>query len=305
LSKGANHDHPSVPPPPAAQAEIGWLKARYTFSFARYYDPHHMGFRTLRVMNEDRVAPGRGFGTHPHDNMEIPHVHHLGPAQAPGQHGGQRHHRPRRCPAHDRRIWDRAQRESTPRRPIRCTSFQIWIEPERENLPPGHEEANFSTPRPPTATGSGRSRPRTPADGALKIYQDPARLFAATLDAGRDVAHTLAKDRHGLAATDPRQALAQWDALAAGDGAAISDESALKIRADEEAEFLLFDPGLGDKQNMIVVAPPFGAVFFWITGQKPGATRLIRRPRACRYLPRARSARAAPGFWKEKPWPHG
>ena len=220
-------------------AEIGWLKAKYTFSFSRYYDPAHMGFRTLRVMNEDRVAPGRGFGTHPHDNMEIltyiisgqlKHQDSTGAAAIIGP-GDVQHMTAGSGIEH-------SEVNASATDPVHL--LQIWIEPERMNLPPGHEEGNFSTAQAPHRNRLRLVAAKDPADGALKVYQD-VRLYAATLDAGREAAHALAPGRHAWIQVVRGGLGVNGTALAAGDGAAISDEKALKIRANEESEFLLFD----------------------------------------------------------------
>ncbi len=221
------------------QAEIGWLKAKYTFSFARYYDPKHMGFRTLRVMNEDRVAPGRGFGTHPHDNMEIltyiisgqlKHQDSTGASAIIGP-GDVQHMTAGSGIEH-------SEINASATEPVHL--LQIWIEPDKENLKPGHEEANFSTAKAPHRNRLRLIAAKDPTDGALPVHQD-IRLFGATLDGGQEVSHTLAKGRHAWLQLIRGQVRLNGTALGAGDGAAVSDESALKIRADEEAEFLLFD----------------------------------------------------------------
>src|SRR5882762_4172913 len=124
------------------QAEIGWLKAKYTFSFARYYDPQHMSFRSLRVMNEDRVAPGMGFGKHPHRDMEIVtyvlegtlfHEDSLGHKGPIGSGELQRitagtgiYH---------------SERNGSDTKPVHL--YQIWLFPDRTNLPPGYEQKRF------------------------------------------------------------------------------------------------------------------------------------------------------------------
>lgn len=223
------------------QADIGWLKARYSFSFARYHDPKHMGFRTLRVINEDRVAGGRGFGAHPHDNMEIltyivsgqlRHRDNTGATAVIGP-GDVQHMTAGTGIEH-------SEVNASATEPVHL--LQIWIEPDKKSLAPGHEQANFST-----ATAPHRNRLRLvaakdPTDGALPIHQD-LRLFVATLDAGREVTHTLAggRGRHAWVQVIRGTIALNGTKLGAGDGAAVSDESKLTLKASEEAELLLFD----------------------------------------------------------------
>ena len=221
------------------QADIGWLKARYTFSFARYYDPHHMGFRSLRVINEDRIAPGRGFGTHPHDNMEIltyiisgqlRHQDSTGASAVIGP-GDVQHMTAGSGIEH-------SEVNASATDPVHL--LQIWIEPERENLTPGHEEGHFSTAQHPHRNRLRLVAARDPSDGALTVYQD-IRLWAATLDPGAKVTQTLAKGRHAWIQVVRGSLTVNGSTLAGGDGAAISDEPSLAIAAAEESEFLLFE----------------------------------------------------------------
>jgi redox-sensitive bicupin YhaK (pirin superfamily) len=219
------------------QADFGWLKARYTFSFARYYDPKFMGFRALRVMNEDRVAPGRGFGTHPHDNMEIltyivsgrlQHKDSSGGAAVIGA-GDVQHMTAGSGVEHS---------EVNPSTEEPVHLLQIWLEPDTQNLTPSHEEGHFSTVQ-------DRNRlklvaAKDPTDGALPVHQD-VRLFAATLDRGREVKHSLAKGRHAWVQVIRGGVDVNGTTMEAGDGAAVSDEAALAITASQEAEFLVFD----------------------------------------------------------------
>ena len=221
------------------QAEIGWLKAKYTFSFARYYDPAHMGFRSLRVMNQDIVAPGRGFGTHPHDNMEIltyiisgqlKHQDSTGASAIIGP-GDVQHMTAGSGIEH-------SEVNASPTDPVHL--LQIWIEPDKENLPPGHEEANFSTAKAPHRNRLRLVAAKDPTDGALPVHQD-IRLFAATFDPGTKVTGALAKGRHAWVQVVRGAITVNGTGLSAGDGAAISNETPLAIAASEESEFLLFD----------------------------------------------------------------
>ncbi|HEX8203129.1 MAG TPA: pirin family protein [Isosphaeraceae bacterium] len=215
----------------------GWLDTYHSFSFARYYDPRHMGFRALRVINEDRVAPGRGFGAHPHEDMEIvtyvldgalEHRDSLGTGSTirPGElqrmtaGTGIRHS------------------EFNPSATEPVHLYQIWMVPEREGLEPAYEQRAF-----PEAERRNRLRlVASPdgSDGALAIRQD-ARLYLATLDGGHGVSHVLAPGRHAWLQVLRGAVDVQGHLLAAGDGAALSDESGLTIRAGGPSEVLLFD----------------------------------------------------------------
>lgn len=215
----------------------GWLDTYHTFSFARYYDPRHMGFRALRVINEDRVAPGRGFGTHPHEDMEIvtyvlsgalAHQDSLGTAGTirPGE--------LQRMTAGT----GIAHSEFNPSDAEPVHLYQIWLLPEREGLEPSYEQRAFPEDQ-------RRNRLRLVAspdghDGSLSIRQD-ARLYLATLDGGREVSHDLATGRHAWLQVLRGDVDVNGIGLAAGDGAAVSDESALAIRAIGPSEVLLFD----------------------------------------------------------------
>jgi quercetin 2,3-dioxygenase len=215
----------------------GWLDTYHTFSFARYYDPRQMGFRALRVINEDRVAPGRGFGTHPHEDMEIvtyvldgalEHRDSLGTGSTirPGElqrmtaGTGIRHS------------------EFNPSEAEPVHLYQIWLLPEREGLEPSYEQRAFPEEE-------RRNRLRLVAspderDGSLTIRQD-ARLYLASLDGDREVSHEVAPGRHAWLQVLRGGVSMNGLALSAGDGAAVSDESDLTIKADGPSEVLLFD----------------------------------------------------------------
>jgi redox-sensitive bicupin YhaK (pirin superfamily) len=215
----------------------GWLDTYHTFSFARYYDPRHMGFRALRVINEDRVAPGRGFGMHPHEDMEIVTLVLSGALAHQDTLGTGSTIRPgelQRMTAGT----GIAHSEFNPSESEPVHLYQIWLLPEREGLEPSYEQRAF-----PEA--DRRDRLRLVAspdgrDGSLTIRQD-ARLYLATLGDGREVAHDVAPGRHAWLQVLRGDVSLNDVRLAAGDGAAASDETALAIRAEGPAEVLLFD----------------------------------------------------------------
>lgn len=213
----------------------GWLDTYHTFSFADYYDPEQMGFRALRVINDDRVEPGVGFGTHPHRDMEIityvldgelAHKDSMGNGSIirPGEvqrmsaGTGVRHSEMNPSPAQ----W--------------LHLLQIWIMPDRTGITPSYEQKMFEP-----AERQGRLRLVASPDGAggsVTIHQD-VRLYASLLD-GEEVSHAFDKGRYGWLHVARGNAVVNGIELGAGDGAAITDERSLTITGDG-AEVLLFD----------------------------------------------------------------
>ena len=225
---------------PAAErgrGQFGWLEARYTFSFGDFHDPHQMGFRALRVMNEDRIAPGRGFGEHGHRDMEIltyvlegslAHRDSLGNGAAlrPGElqsmtaGSGIRH----------------SEFNASTDEPVHL--YQVWLLPDRPGLPPRYDQRTF-------AEAERRGRFRVVAspdgrDGSLLIHQD-AEVFLATLEPGESANHAFAPGRHGWLQVLRGSAQLNGKPLSAGDGAALSDEPALTVNGDGPCEVMLFD----------------------------------------------------------------
>jgi redox-sensitive bicupin YhaK (pirin superfamily) len=215
----------------------GWLDTRHTFSFNDYYDPRHMGFRVLRVINEDRVQPGHGFGTHGHRDMEIlsyvlegalAHRDSLGNGSVlrPGE---------LQCMTAGTGI---RHSEFNPSESEPVHFYQIWLLPDRPGLPPRYDQRTFSEEE-------RRSRLRVVAspdgrDGSLTIHQ-AAEVFLSSLAAGERVEHEPASKRHAWLQV-LRGAVQLNDLpLAAGDGAAVSDEKSLTVLATEPSEVLLFD----------------------------------------------------------------
>jgi len=217
--------------------ETGWLDSRHSFSFGEYYDPGHMGFGTLRVINEDRVIPGAGFGTHAHRDMEIisyvlsgalEHKDSLGTGSVilPGE--------VQRMSAGTGITHSEFNHSKS--EPVHF--LQIWILPERQGLPPSYEQKRF-----PIEERRGRFRllgDRNGTDGAIIIHQD-VRLYAADLQPGETVAHELAEGRHAWLQVTRGVVMLDGDELREGDGAAISDERSIQLTTDTGAEVLLFD----------------------------------------------------------------
>jgi quercetin 2,3-dioxygenase len=217
--------------------DYGWLKTRHTFSFNDYYDPKWMGFRSLRVINEDWVAPGGSFPTHPHRDMEIityvlsgklEHKDSLGTGSVilPGD--GQRMTAGRGI----------RHSEANPSASDPVHLLQIWILPDKQGHEPGYEQKSF-----PEADKRGKFRLIASNDGAessVKINQD-AKLFVSLLAAGEEVNQSLDAKRHAWLQVAKGEVEVNGQKLHPGDGAAISEEKMLKIKAAEKAEVLLFD----------------------------------------------------------------
>ncbi len=215
----------------------GWLKTQHSFSFADYWDPKWMGFRSLRVINEDWVAPNTGFPTHPHRDMEIityvlegklEHKDSLGTGSVilPGDGqrmtagSGIRHS------------------EFNPSKSEPVHLLQIWIQPEKAALPPSYEQKSF-----PEAEKRGKLRliaSRDASDGSVKINQD-AKLYVSLLKPGDEVTHHLEASRHAWLQVARGAVELNGKNLSQGDGAAISNEKSLTIRGIADAEVLLFD----------------------------------------------------------------
>jgi redox-sensitive bicupin YhaK (pirin superfamily) len=218
-------------------ADHGWLDTYHTFSFADYWDPRHMGWGPLRVINEDRVAPGTGFPTHAHRDMEIityvlegalAHRDSLGTGSVitPGEvqrmsaGTGVRH----------------SEYNASSTEPVHL--LQIWIQPARAGIAPEYEQKTF-----PVSERRGRQRliaAPDGRDGAVTIHQDAA-VYATTLARGEAVGHAPAAGRLGWLQVARGALLLNGERLAQGDGAAIDNEHALTIEALENAEALLFD----------------------------------------------------------------
>jgi len=217
--------------------DYGWLNTKHTFSFSEYWEPRWMGFRSLRVINEDYVAPGSGFPTHPHSDMEIityvlegklEHKDSLGTGSVilPGD--GQRMTAGRGI----------RHSEYNPSKSERVHLYQIWILPEKKGLEPSYEQKSF-----PTAEKQGKLRliaSPDAKDGSVKINQD-AQLYVSLLEPGVQVVHTFGKGRHGWLQVAKGSVELDGETLQPGDGAAISDEEKLTLKGIENSEVLLFD----------------------------------------------------------------
>jgi redox-sensitive bicupin YhaK (pirin superfamily) len=215
----------------------GWLNTRHTFSFSDYYDPRHMGFRDLRVINEDRVAPGRGFGTHGHQDMEILSYVVSGGLEHQDSMGNGEVIRP-----HE---WQRmsagtgvrhSEANASPTEPVHF--YQIWILPEAEGITPGYEQRLFA---PEDKIGKLKLvASRDGREGSLKIHQDVS-VYNAILKSGDEAEHQLGAGRHAWLQVIKGAVGLNGNRLSAGDGAAVSEETSLRVSASEDAEIMLFD----------------------------------------------------------------
>jgi len=216
----------------------GWLNTYHTFSFADYHDPRFMGFRALRVINDDRVAPGQGFGEHRHRDMEI--VSYvlegaLAHRDSMGNSGVIRPGDVQRMSAGTGVQHSEFNGSQTD--PVHF--LQIWILPETPGSPPGYEQKTF-----PPETRRGKLRLVGSPDGregSLTVGQDVA-IYASVLEPGEEVQHRLAPGRHAWLQVAEGALDLNGHPLGEGDGAAVTDEDELEI-AGKGSEFLLFDLG--------------------------------------------------------------
>lgn len=219
-------------------ANHGWLEAKHSFSFADYYDPDHMGFRALRVINEDKIKGGQGFGTHSHRDMEIvtyliagslEHKDSIGTGSViqPGDiqymsaGSGVQHSE-----------FNHSKSET-------AHLLQIWLLPNEKGVPPRYGQKSFTNEEKMGnlklfASPDGR-------DGSISVRQD-ANIYVSALKPGQTTQHTLGKDRYGWIQVARGKLEVNGKPLEQGDGAAISDETRLEFKSlDSESEFLVFD----------------------------------------------------------------
>ncbi len=220
-------------------ANFGWLDSKHSFSFGGYYDPRHMGFGPLRVINEDRVAPGGGFPTHPHRDMEIisyvvegglahrdstgtSSVIRPGDVQRMSAGTGVRH----------------SEYNASETEPVHF--LQIWIIPEKQGLRPSYEQKTFSAEE-----KRGKLRlvgSRDGREGSVTIHQD-VDLYATRLEAGESVSHRMSAGRGAWVQVVDGELTVNGEALKAGDGVAISGTDDVRLEARAATEALLFDMG--------------------------------------------------------------
>lgn len=218
-------------------ANHGWLDTYHTFSFAGYQDPEHTRFRSLRVMNEDVVAPGQGFGTHPHNDMEIvtyvlagalEHKDSMGNGEVllPGEF--------QRMSAGT----GITHSEFNPSGDDPVHLYQIWLYPESKGIEPSYEQKKFSEEERHNRLRLVASRDAS--EGSLLIHQD-ARIFLSSLDEGHAIRHRIEPGRHAWLQVLRGALTLNGQPLGTSDGAAVSDEDSLQVVATESAELMLFD----------------------------------------------------------------
>ncbi|MDE2289231.1 MAG: pirin family protein [Burkholderiales bacterium] len=218
-------------------AEHGWLSSRHTFSFAHYHDPKQMGFSDLLVINDDRIAPAKGFGTHPHRDMEIftyvlegelEHKDTMGtgsvirPGDVQAMSAG-------RGVAHS---------EFNHSHSALVHLLQIWIVPDRAGVTPRYQQTNF-----PVEQKRGKLRlimSPDGADGSLGLYQD-ARVYAGLFDGSEQATLSLPENRYAYVHVARGSVTLNGVALSAGDGVRVRDERALTFADGDQAEVLVFD----------------------------------------------------------------
>ena len=217
-------------------AEHGWLDTYHTFSFANYYDPQWMGYRSLRVINDDLVMPNMGFGTHPHRDMEIityilsgslqhkdsmgnGRVIRTGEVQYMAAGSGVQHS------------------EFNPAKDEAVHLLQIWIQPDQKGVKPRYAEKSFAN----AETGKLHLvTSKTGRNDSIAIHQD-ADLWLAKLNPGETVSHQLKSGRHAWVHVAEGEVALNGQTLSGGDAAAIDESSALQLRANKPSQVLLFD----------------------------------------------------------------
>lgn len=218
-------------------ANYGWLDTKYSFSFSNYYDPRFMGFRNLRVINEDVIAPNQGFPTHGHADMEILTYIIKGELSHKDSMGNGTTILPNEVQRMSAGTGILHSEYSSPTDETHL--LQIWILPEEKNLTPSYEQTFFAPEDKKGKLKLVASRAGT--DGSVTIHQDVS-LYSSILAKDEEVSHALRENRHAWIQVIKGEIFLKGDVLSAGDGAAISEETLLKIKSmADETEFLLFD----------------------------------------------------------------
>ncbi len=217
-------------------AEHGWLDSYHTFSFANYYDPQWMGFRTLRVINDDLVMPGMGFGMHPHRDMEIvtyilsgslAHKDSMGNGRVIGK-GDVQYMAAGTGVQHS---------EFNPSKDEAVHLLQVWIQPDQKGVPPRYAEKSFAN----TPAGALHLvTSKTGRDGSIAIHQD-ADIWLAKLAPGHRVVHKLESGRHAWLHVAEGEVSLNGETLRGGDAAGVSAAGPLELTGAKSAQVLLFD----------------------------------------------------------------
>ncbi|WP_136083059.1 pirin family protein [Pontiella desulfatans] len=218
-------------------AEHGWLHSRFSFSFAEYYDPRHMGFQSLRVINDDIIEPGEGFGTHPHENMEIISYVVEGALEHRDSMGNGSVVRPndvQRMSAGS----GITHSEFNPLDDQPMRLLQIWIKPNELNVEPSYEQKHY----PPEEKTNTLKLVASPdgAEGSVSMHQD-ARLYASIIEPGATVVKQTESSRNVWVQVVSGKLTLNGELLVAGDGAAIEKAGPLAFTGVEPSEILVFD----------------------------------------------------------------
>jgi len=217
--------------------DFGWLNTYHTFSFGDYYDPRFMGFRDLRVINEDRVREGRGFPTHPHRDMEIISYVLEGALEHKDSMGNGSVIRPGEVQRMSAGTGvTHSEKNHSPNEAAHF--LQIWIMPDEQGIAPGYEQKMYSDEEKRgrlclIASPDGR-------DGSVTVHQD-TNLYAGLLDAGQEVTHPIAQGRYAWLQVARGMVAVGGQQLKQGDGASISEEQSIRVAGLEPSEILLFD----------------------------------------------------------------
>jgi len=221
------------------RTDWGWLDSRHSFSFGEYFDPRNMGFRSLRVINDDRVAPGGGFGTHGHRDMEILSYVLEGALEHKDSTGGGGVIRPGEIQFMRAGTGVRhSEYNASQTQPVHF--LQIWIVPDTEGLAPRYDQQAFDAEA--ARAGFVTLASRDGQGSTIRVSQDVA-LCVARLGAGDECAHALAPGRHAWVHVARGAVTLNGHALAEGDGAALSDEPGVHVVGRTDGELLLFDLG--------------------------------------------------------------
>lgn len=218
-------------------ADHGWLNTWHTFAFATYQDPQHISFRSLRVMNEDVIAPGKGFGTHPHRDMEIVTYVLEGALEHKDSMGNGEVLRPgefQRMSAGT----GITHSELNPSSTESVHLYQIWLYPNEKGISPSYEQKAF--PDDELRNQLRLVAAQEPREGSLLIHQD-TEIFLGKLDAGERVTHSIRAGRHAWLQVLRGSISLNGESLETSDGAAVSDLNELEITAKQSAEIMLFD----------------------------------------------------------------
>ena len=219
------------------QSDIGWLNTRYSFSFSRYYDPQHMGFRSLRVINDDRISPAAGFGRHPHQDMEIITwvlSGELAHEDSTGSKAVLKAGHVQRMSAGTGIVHS----EFNPSKTEPVHLLQIWIEPNELGIAPRFEDLPIT---PEEVAGNLRLIASPDGRNGSSVIQQDALVYISALTEGQEVQLPLAAGRHAWVQVAAGQVELNGNTLETGDGAAISEVKLLTLRGTAKSDILLFD----------------------------------------------------------------